>query len=637
MADSPEFVHAMGIESVEVDGFPVVLHYGEIRPDFEDNAPNPYRDRRSLDGDWKFSFDPEAEGIAENWPTKPDIQDWTTVQVPHCWDMMPGGRFWDWSDRSPSNPPFYDGTAWYRREFDHQPSTEQKQYRIEFLSVQQRGRIFLNGTLLALHEGSGQPFSVDISEALRPGKNTLAVQVIRLANFRPKEDGDGFHELYPAHTQHPKAPDNWPYAGINRSVTLITENPITIRKTQVRTADGLLEAAVCITNRSSKSHKVKANIDSSAITNAESQVITIRPNQNRVLKFSAALKQPAKKWSTESPNLHTLTTRLEINNYPVDTLRTEFGIRSFKTIDHQFALNESLIFLKGVAFYEEHPKRGNALLPSDHEEFFRLSDEADANFIRLHVGQRDPYVYQLADKLGFMLCAEWGGFWYTEKSMGAQTEDKQSVYQSHAHCTVWDLMNHPSVVLWGLNNESHQFCDEYAPFLKVGRDIVETYDKGGRPITWAAWHPHKGEPHFEYADAVGFNEYRGAMDPFEELAPDLVQATEENPNKPLIILENGAWSTLGSRGKPHQKNTEDWQADLLKRQHKVLTDHRPRLAGYTYWLLTDYRSRKTYTGNKHQNGWSRMGMYNEFSQPKLVRNVFRDLEWPTTPIADSID
>ena len=191
-------------------------------------------------------------------------------------------------------------------------------------------------------------------------------------------------------------------------------------------------------------------------------------------------------------------------------------------------------------------------------------------------------------------------------------------------------MNHPSVVLWGLHNESHQFGKEHEAFVKMGRELVlalDTFEK--RPITWAAWHPHKGNPNFEYADAVGFNEYRGAMDPFEKLDPDLKLMKKRNPNKPFIILENGAWSKRGSRGSIHKKNNENWQADLLKRQWEVLTKFTPEFAGYTYWLLKDYRSRKPYTGKKGSNGYSRMGIYDHKGLPKLlVREAFQNLSDP---------
>jgi len=244
--------------------------------------------------------------------------------------------------------------------------------------------------------------------------------------------------------------------------------------------------------------------------------------------------------------------------------------------------------------------------------------------------QRHPYAYQLADEQGILICGEWGGFWYKNKSMHAQTVDQSSIFQTMARCAVWDLMNHPSVVLWGLHNESHQFSEEYEAFVKMGRELVlelDMFEK--RPITWAAWHPHKGQPNFQYADAVGFNEYRGAMDPFKLLQPDLKKVVEQNPNKPFIIMENGAWSKRGSRGSTDEKNNENWQSDLLKRQWEVLTQFSPQFAGYTYWLMADYRSRKPYTGKKSSNGYSRMGIYDHEGLPKLlVREAFQNLPRP---------
>ena len=312
----------------------------------------------------------------------------------------------------------------------------------------------------------------------------------------------------------------------------------------------------------------------------------------------------------------------------VDGSMVSFGLREFVVDGAQLLLNGEPVFLKGVAAYSE-TEEGLAITREEHRRILSLAKEAGANFVRLPVRQRDPIVYQLADEMGLMVTGEWGGFWYKEKSMKAQTEDAQSVYQSMGRVAVWDLMNRPSVVLWCTNNECHQFGHEYEPFVKMNRTLVREIDEGLLPVTWAAWHPHLGEPHFEWADVVGFNEYRGAMDPFEKLDPDMKKVREQNPDKPIVIMENGAWAKRGKKGEVDQRGTENWQADLLKRQWEVLRHHTPPLAGYTYWILKDYRSRKTYTGNRRANGWSGMGMYAEDYQPKLARDVFRRLEFPS--------
>lgn len=45
-------------------------------------------------------------------------------------------------------------------------------------------------------------------------------------------------------------------------------------------------------------------------------------------------------------------------------------------------------------------------------------------------------------------------------------------------------------------------------------------------------------------------------------------------------------------------------------------------------IFVDYRSRKFYTANLDHNGYSKMGLYGPDGQPKLARDVFRDLVWP---------
>ena len=629
LGDNPGFAHAMDVRVERIDGFPVVFHYGEARPDFDETGENPLRKRRLLAGPWLFRFDPEGVGHDEKWfaPGLPQ-SGWSGIRVPHCWDVMPGGRFGDWNDTSPANPPHYDGAAWYRHLFDYRPEPGRRQ-RIEFLGVAQRARIYLNGNEIARHEGGGQPFSIDVTSRLIEGTNTLAVKVSRLPNYRKKSTGDGFDELRYVHTAHPKPPDNWPYAGILRPVSLVSENPVAIRKLLVRESSGKLEAAVVIANRGERNVTADVKVVSQAID--KPMVISgidVSAGTVRVVRMSAALRRDVVRWSPAKPHIYQTTTFLLDMGMPVDQLGQSIGIRSFTIKDAGFALNDRPVFLKGISVYEETPDHGGALLAADHQAIFRACRDAGVNFLRFQVSQRAPLAYQLADRGGLMVTGEWGGFWYEEKAMAAQVADPQSLYRSLCRCAVWDLMNHASVALWCIHNESHQFCPEYEPFVKAGREMVLELDWQRRPAIWAAWHPNKGNPVFQHADAVGFNEYRGAMDPFEQLEPDITRAATDNPGKPLIILENGGWSTLGHRGPKDRTGTEDWQADLLRRQHAVLSKHIPPLAGYTYWLLADYRTRKPYTATPEANGYSRMGVYDEFLRPKLVRDVFRNLNWP---------
>ena len=611
LGDHAGFSHAMRVETTLVDGLPTVFQYGEVRPDFEALTGNEYRERLDLDGEWEFRFESEDKA--------------RLIQVPHNWEAMSGSKFWDQNDDSSSNPARYNGAGWYRRSFSC-AKTDGRRYRLEFHGVRERARVWVNGQEVALHEGLGAPFSLDVTEQLVSGENEVKLKVLRLPHYQRTEEGR-WEEMSSVHTPYPKAPDYWPYAGVTGSVALWDEAEVTMRKIQVRPLGETLQVRAWVSNQGEKPFVGGLGVASSVFAEGEfADAVTIAAGGTSAVQLVVPLGEDAIAWSPESPELYQLQVRLASQGEVVDGCEVRFGLREFGVLGEQLALNKQPVFLKGVAAYSE-TENGAALTREENRAILQRALDAGANFVRLPVRQRSPMVYQLADEMGLMLTGEWGGFWYKEQAMGAQTEDLQSVYQSMGRVAVWDLMNRPSVVLWCTSNECHQFCPEYEPFVKMGNELVHELDEGLLPVTWAAWHPHKGQPHFEWADVIGFNEYRGAMDPFEELRPDVAQVSRENPGKPIVIMENGSWSRLGRRGPKGRKGTEDWQADLLRRQWDVLKDFSSPLSGYTFWILQDYRSRKNYTGNRRSNGWSRMGMYTPQGEVKMVRDVFRDLDF----------
>ena len=75
---------------------------------------------------------------------------------------MKGSKFWDKDDISPANPARFDGAGWYRQNFEAEKKTG-KRYRLEFRGVRERARVWLNGKQVAMHEGLGAPFSIDVT------------------------------------------------------------------------------------------------------------------------------------------------------------------------------------------------------------------------------------------------------------------------------------------------------------------------------------------------------------------------------------------------------------------------------------------------------------------------------------------
>lgn len=83
---------------------------------------------------------------------------------------------------------YYKGKAWYRASFELD-SVPQGETFIQFGGVDEKVRVWLNGSRMVGEEvGAMRPFDIDVTGALRPGTNVLAVEV---TNERLNELGTG--------------------------------------------------------------------------------------------------------------------------------------------------------------------------------------------------------------------------------------------------------------------------------------------------------------------------------------------------------------------------------------------------------------------------------------------------------------
>ncbi|MBN8704359.1 MAG: family 10 glycosylhydrolase [Bacteroidetes bacterium] len=115
-----------------------------------------------LGGTWKFKIDSSATGEQKKWHlSETDHSKWDTVKVPENWDSY--------------GIETYDGVAWFWREFTL-PETKEK-LAVVFDAVDDDAVVFINETKVGNHEGWGRKFYFDITSAVKPGVNTIAVRV----------------------------------------------------------------------------------------------------------------------------------------------------------------------------------------------------------------------------------------------------------------------------------------------------------------------------------------------------------------------------------------------------------------------------------------------------------------------------
>ncbi|HMK38065.1 MAG TPA: alpha-amylase family glycosyl hydrolase [Bacteroidota bacterium] len=119
--------------------------------------------RLPLDGEWLFKVDSMKAGIAGLWYLDSlDRSGWDRVQTPKYWEDYPGMAG-------------YDGWGWFFRTFVLERTGGP--ISLYFAGVDDDAEVWVNGVAVGGHSGYTDPFALDVTSALRPGVNSVAVLV----------------------------------------------------------------------------------------------------------------------------------------------------------------------------------------------------------------------------------------------------------------------------------------------------------------------------------------------------------------------------------------------------------------------------------------------------------------------------
>jgi beta-glucuronidase len=621
-----------------VDGVPVVFQYEQPVPSFDVRADVPAeRDYLELDGRWRFAFDPGDVGTGDGWMLAGfDDGRWQVAEVPLPWDLYDTAGFGSYDGSSyGTGTAFRDGYAWYRVGFGAPGAWSGRFVKICFLGVNYAASVYLNGALVAEHEGGHTPFAVDATPVIRPGAvNLLAVRVYRRPWYRPGLTGP---DAISCRTELPHKPvDYWPYAGLTREVFIEATAQVTVSKLITSARDGRLAAAAVVFNHGGGPARRRLILDPGEGTGGApvSRELALAPGEVRAV--SAELPIPgARSWSPASPRLYRLTARLEDDGAvagdvdetgrAADGLAARYGMRAVEVAGGRLCLNGEPVFLKGLNWHEETPERGRTMHRPDYDQLLHTAAGLGANFLRNCGYTRHPDFYRAADEHGMLVCDETDNFWV--ESGQQQIQGRYGLSAALVAAMVWNQVNHPCVALWSLHNESETTDHAtYRTWISQLRDAAGI-DPQQRPVTWAS--STSRDPAFDLADVIGFNEYFGYFYGRDaELGRTLDAVHRQYPRSPILITENGSYADLGRHGSPAETGTEEWQADKLRQHWRQVTARAGYLAGYTYWLLKDYKQRMDY--NHNLNGISAMGLITFAGRRRVAYAAFRDCINPSS-------
>jgi beta-galactosidase len=486
---------------------------------------------RSLNGNWKFNWvNKPADRPLDFYKPDYDVSTWKLIPVPSNWQMHGYGIpiYLNVRYPFPPNPPYiphdYNPVGSYRRQFTMPKDWKDRRIFLHFDGVKSACYLWINGQKVGYSQDSMTPAEFDITQYLKSGENTIAVEVYRWSDGSYLEDQD-----------------MWRLSGIYRNVYLFATPQVHIRDFFVQTdlddsyTDATLKIRPRITNYNDQNIEGwtveaqlydpnKESVLTEPLTRTVSSIINEQYPQRDNVKF-ALLEQKItnpKKWSDEFPNLYTLV--LSLNDAEGKTVEAEscrVGFRKVEIKEGQLLVNGRSIKLFGVNRHEHDPDHGRAVPVSRMIQDIKLLKQNNINAVRTSHYPDDPAWYDLCDEYGIYLIDEANLESHGLKGYLSNVPGWHNAFVERAIRMVERDKNHPSVIIWSLGNETG--C---GPNHAAMSAWMKDYDPT-RPIHYegAAGNPVD----YPYVDMISRMYAR---------IPEIIKlATNPNDDRPMVLCE----------------------------------------------------------------------------------------------------
>jgi hypothetical protein len=329
---------------------------------------------------------------------------------------------------------------WYRRTFDVPTAWRGQRVLLHFQAVDWEATVYVNGRELGLHRGGYDPFTFDITDALKPvGPQEVLVRV-----FDPTDQGDqprGKQVLKPHGIYYT------PTTGIWQSVWL---EPVPAKRIgrlrltpDAATATLLLSVEGVGTDQRCTVEAVACD-DSREVARAAGSV-------GSELRL-AIPREGARLWSPDRPFLYNLHVTLRQGKTVVDRVDSYFALRTIDVAPDEHGqlrirLNGQPLFGMGPLDQGFWPD-GLYTAPTDEALRYdiEITKRLGFNSTRKHVKVEPDRWYYWCDKLGLLV-------WQDMPSALNRTPESRVQFETELRRMVDGLRNHPSIVMWVVFNE----------------------------------------------------------------------------------------------------------------------------------------------------------------------------------------
>ncbi|MBQ6163300.1 MAG: beta galactosidase jelly roll domain-containing protein [Clostridia bacterium] len=395
--------------------------------------------------DWLIDIDPENDGVARGWTAAVSQTAKKTV-VPSVIQQT---------------FPEYHGVAFYWHAFTPELTVGVRdRLLLRFAGVDYKATVWLNGVLLGENEGGEVPFSFDVTERIRPGENLLAVRVVNPTD----EDIDGLNITnVPCRnkTVRKRAGSSLNHGGIWYGVTL-EALPAAYLDEYFFSCDaktGRLSARAAVVSAAEETASLTLLVyDGDRLTARRETTVRLYRGEN---ENETAVDVPEfRLWDVDDPYLYRAELRLELADGS-HCVSARVGFRDFRIRDGWFCLNGRKLFIKSAHSGNAFPA-GQMLpaVPSMTKQDFYYAKACGFNMLRSIAGLFRKEQLDFCDEIGLLVYEECLASWCL--GVGAEScpvGDEESMLRRWDRCTEAMIKrdrNHPSVVIWGLLNETQE-------------------------------------------------------------------------------------------------------------------------------------------------------------------------------------
>lgn len=397
----------------------------------------------SMEGMWKFNFVKDHNKRPANFfALKYDDSQWKDFPVPGLFELNGYGDAtyknigYAWATQFDPNPPYISElnnyTGSYRRTFELPKDWKGKDVYFHVGSATSNLTLWVNGKYVGYSEDSKVAAEFNISKYLKPGKNLIAMQVMRWC------DGSYFEDQ-----------DFWRFTGIAREVYLYARPKLHAADIRLNAAlennyqDGVLNYKVSLKGGKTDVAITLCDKDGKQIAQATGAQGVIK-----VPKVNA--------WTAETPYLYKAYITLKNKQGATEVIPQKVGFRNVEIKNAQLLVNGQPVLVKGADRHEMDPDGGYVVSLERMIQDIKIMKQLNINAVRTSHYPCDPRWYDLCDEYGIYITAEANleshGMGYEEKSL-AKFPEYIVPHIERNEGNVKPLINHPSVIVWSLGNE----------------------------------------------------------------------------------------------------------------------------------------------------------------------------------------